>query len=70
MGRLSSQLKPCHKATSPRTIPGITHLSGKNARELRRTLGAKKNTMEALTDLYEPTSSVWGPSSHVIYSQI
>jgi hypothetical protein len=32
--------------------------------------GAKKNVMEALTGLYESSSSVWGPTSHVIYSQI
>jgi hypothetical protein len=28
--------------------------------------GAKKNTKEDLTDLYEPTSSVWGPTVSVI----
>jgi hypothetical protein len=32
--------------------------------------GAKKNTMEALTDLYKLTSIVWGSTGHVIYSQI
>jgi hypothetical protein len=29
--------------------------------------GAKKNTMEALSNHYEPTFLVWGPTGHVIY---
>jgi hypothetical protein len=33
-------------------------------------LGARKNAMEALTDLYELTSLVWGPTDHVIYSRM
>jgi hypothetical protein len=32
--------------------------------------GATKNVREALTDLYNPTFSVWGSTGHVIYSQI
>jgi hypothetical protein len=32
--------------------------------------GAKKNTIEALTDLYELTSSIWGPTDYVIYSRM
>jgi hypothetical protein len=70
VGRLSSQVKPRLTATSPRIILGIIHLSAKNTREPRRTPGAKKNDMEALTDLYKPTFSVWGPTGHVIYSRM
>jgi hypothetical protein len=33
-------------------------------------LVAKKKAREALTILYEPTFSVWGPTGHVIYSQM
>jgi hypothetical protein len=33
-------------------------------------LGAKKNDMEALSNHYELTFSVWGPIGHVIYSQV
>jgi hypothetical protein len=29
-------------------------------------LGAEKKAMEALTNLYELTFSVWGPTSHEI----
>jgi hypothetical protein len=33
-------------------------------------LGAKKNAREELTDIYELTFSVWGPTGHVIYSRM
>jgi hypothetical protein len=33
-------------------------------------LGAKKNAKEALTDRYEPTFSVWGPTGQVIYPRM
>jgi hypothetical protein len=42
LGRLSSQVKPRCETTSPRTIPGIIHLSIKNAEELRRTPRSKE----------------------------
>jgi hypothetical protein len=77
VGRLSSEVKPHHEATSPRTVPDIIHPSTKNDREPRRILGsqeehqgAKKNAREALSNHYESTFSVWGPTGHVIYSQI
>jgi hypothetical protein len=70
MGRLSNQVKPHHEATSPRTVPGIVHLSAKNAREQRRTPGDKKNDIEALSNHYELTFSIWGPTGLVIYSQM
>jgi hypothetical protein len=37
MGRFSSQVKPHREAMSLRTVPGIVHLSAKNAWEPRRT---------------------------------
>jgi hypothetical protein len=48
----------------------MVHLSAKNAQEPRRTPGAKKNAMEALTEIYEPTSLVWGPTGLVIYCRM
>jgi hypothetical protein len=68
MGMLNNQVKPHREATSPRTISGIIYLSAKNARELRTSPESQEDTMEALTDLYEPTSSIWGHTGHVIYS--
>jgi hypothetical protein len=32
--------------------------------------GAQKNVMEALSIHYEPTFLVWGPTGHVISSQL
>jgi hypothetical protein len=77
MGSLSKEVKPRHEETSPRTVSGIINLSDTNAREPRRTpgsqeehLGAKESAREALSNRYELTFSVWGPTGHVIYSQM
>jgi hypothetical protein len=53
VGSLSSQVKPRREATSPKTVPGIVHLSAKNAREPKVHLGAKKNASEAISNHYE-----------------
>jgi hypothetical protein len=65
MGRLSHQVKPHHEATSPKIVPGVDHLSAKNAREPKRTPRGKKKALEAPTNLYEPTFSSLGPTGHV-----
>jgi hypothetical protein len=71
VGRLGSQIKLLCEATSPKIVPGVIHLSAKNALEPKRIprrqedSGTDENAMEAPTDHSEPTISHLGPTSHV-----
>jgi hypothetical protein len=59
VGRLSSQVKLMMRSNISKNYPN--HHSPLRQR-------AKKNFGEALSSLYELTSSVWGPTGHLISS--
>jgi hypothetical protein len=55
MGRLSSHAMPTPRSNVPE------NLLERHPPQRREHPGAKMDTMEALTDLYKPTSLVWAP---------
>jgi hypothetical protein len=61
-GGLAAKSSQHHEATSPRTFLSVVQLSAKTTRH--------EDAREALSNLYELTFLVCGPTSHVIYSRM